>query len=90
MAVLAITGCFCLFFLLVKLAYFPRQTGPFTDDGLTTPQQRAENLAKLRAHNAEAAASYEWIDQSQGVVRIPIERAMELTVQHYAQHQPLP
>jgi hypothetical protein len=42
---------------------------------------RVEKLAKLRAENEKVLHSYAWIDKDKGVVQIPIERAMELTVE---------
>ena len=38
-------------------------------------------LQALRAHEDELLTHYGWIDQSKGIVRIPIERAMELTAE---------
>ena len=83
-SVVAIMGCFALFLLLVYLAYLPKQTGPYLGDGIRTPAQRKANLAELRATEQKHAHAYAWIDQSSGQVQLPIERAMELTVQHYA------
>jgi hypothetical protein len=40
-----------------------------------------EDLAKLRAGEEAALNSYGWVDRKTGIVRIPIERAMELTVE---------
>jgi hypothetical protein len=37
-----------------------------------------EDLKALRAAEAERLGSYGWVDRKAGVVRIPIERAMEL------------
>ncbi|MFN7951169.1 MAG: hypothetical protein U0610_05555 [bacterium] len=37
-----------------------------------------ETLAELRAHERERLGTYEWIDKSGGVVRIPIDRAIEV------------
>lgn len=82
-SVLAILCCFGLFFLLVYLAYLPNKTGPYEQIGTYTPAERKEKLAELRANEAEHASTYAWIDQSAGVVQLPIERAMELTVQRY-------
>lgn len=82
-SILAIACCFGLFLLLVYLAYLPNQTGPYEQIGTYTPAERSEKLAELRANEAKHAASYAWIDQSAGVVQLPIERAMELTVQRY-------
>ncbi len=82
-AVVAIMGCFALFLLLVYLAYLPRQTGPYVGDGIRTPEERLANLAELRANEQKQAQSYAWIDQSAGLLQLPIDRAMELTVEHY-------
>jgi hypothetical protein len=40
-----------------------------------------EDLAALRAREDETLRSYGWVDRNAGVVRIPIDRAMELTLQ---------
>jgi hypothetical protein len=84
LSVVGIMGCFALFLLLVYLAYLPKQSGPYVGDGILTPEQRKAKLAELRANEQKHAGSYVWIDQSAGVVQLPIERAMELTVRHYA------
>lgn len=43
----------------------------------------AENpeLIDLRTRETILLESYDWVDRDQGVVRIPIDRAMELTAQ---------
>lgn len=40
-----------------------------------------EDLAALRAREDETLRSYGWVDRNAGVVRIPIDRAVELTLQ---------
>jgi hypothetical protein len=40
-----------------------------------------EDLAALRAKEDEVLRSYGWVDRNLGVVRIPIDRAMELTLE---------
>jgi hypothetical protein len=40
-----------------------------------------EDLRRLREQEDRILNSYGWVDQSAGVVRIPVRRAMELTVQ---------
>lgn len=82
--VLAVLACFALFFLVVYYVYVPRQTGAFVGDGIRTAEQRKANLAELHAKEARQATTYGWVDQKAGVVRLPVGRAMELTVQHYA------
>jgi len=44
----------------------------------TTPR---EDLRELRAHEDEVLSSYGWVDKPTGVVRIPIDEAMKLTLQ---------
>lgn len=83
-SILAIFALFALFLLVAYYVYAPRQTGAFTDDGIHTAAQRAKNLAELRAKQAGQAATYAWVDQKAGVVQLPLDRAMELTVQQYA------
>lgn len=41
---------------------------------------RKKTLVELRAANLEAMTTYGWVDQSRGIVRLPIEQAMKLTV----------
>lgn len=61
--------------------------------GDTYEQQRAQNREKklkdLREEDAKALTSYAWIDKNKGKVRLPIERAMELTVSELANKQPM-
>jgi hypothetical protein len=40
----------------------------------------ARELAEMRAQEDALLHSYGWVDRSAGVVRIPIERAMQLTL----------
>lgn len=42
---------------------------------------RRKNLAELRADNQAALTSYGWIDQAKGIVRLPADRAVELSLQ---------
>src|SRR5256885_1267338 len=78
---------FALFALLVKYAYVRQQnvnptgliTGAYNDDGIHTAGQRENNLAELRKKQADQATTYGWVDQKAGVVRLPIDRAIELT-----------
>jgi hypothetical protein len=82
--ILTVLAGFALFALVVYYAYLPRRTGPFVGDGIHTIEQRRKNLADLRAKQAAQAAAYAWVDQKTGVVQLPLEVAMDLTVQKYA------
>ncbi|MEO6568659.1 MAG: hypothetical protein ABIO94_07830 [Opitutaceae bacterium] len=81
--VFAIFFLFAAFLLVLKYFYLPRHTGSYSGDGIRTAQQREDILAELRKKQTEQATKYGWVDQKAGVVRLPIERAMELTVQQY-------
>ena len=87
--ILAILGCFALFFILVWLAYVPRPPAYIPENEVAeklsddqkwqaTPESRAAYLADLRAQQEKQATSYGWVDQKAGIVRIPIERAMDV------------
>src|SRR5438445_1154561 len=62
--------------------------------GDTYEQQRAQNREKklkdLRDEDAKALNGYSWIDKNKGSVRVPIERAMQLTVAELATKKPMP
>jgi hypothetical protein len=52
----------------------PEDAWKFSSEG------RAARLSELRAKESSAATSYGWVDQAAGVVRLPIDRAVELTI----------
>jgi hypothetical protein len=83
-SVLAIFALFALFVVVVYFVYVPRSSGAFAGDGIRTADQRINNLKELRTKQASQASSYGWVDQKAGVVQLPLDRAMELTVQRYA------
>lgn len=49
-----------------------------------TPEGRAKALAELQQKAQIEATTYGWVDQPKGLVRLPIERAIALTVQEHA------
>jgi hypothetical protein len=84
---LVILGCIGLLHLFelkdkgrqTRVASVTKTTADFPEPRLqATP---AVDLAKLRAAEDKELKSYGWIDRPAGVVRIPIERAMELIAQ---------
>lgn len=90
-SVIGIIGCFLLFALIVYMAYLPsRATAGRVPAGMTqeerlvnnllTPEERKERLARLRETASSELHSYGWVDQESGVVRIPIEEAVDLTI----------
>jgi hypothetical protein len=56
----------------------------------TRAKKRLENLKTLREEADKALTMYGWIDKNKGVARVPIERAMELTVTDLAKQKPAP
>jgi hypothetical protein len=89
-SVAAVFGCFALFLLIIWLAYLPHREKTdeadlsrvsADDQWQYSPDGRAEKLKDLRAHEQTELTTYGWIDEKAGVVRLPIDRAMELTVQ---------
>src|SRR5207249_7823521 len=54
----------------------------------TRAKKRMENLKTSREDADKALNTYAWIDKNKGVVRIPIGRAMELTIAQLAQQKP--
>ncbi len=72
-----ILGTFLLAAALVWAMIHYTKPAPLTEDRVAL---RKKNLAELRALNAEALANYGWMDQGKGIVRLPIEQAMKLTI----------
>ena len=56
----------------------------------TRAKKRVENLKTLREEADKDLTTYGWIDKTKGLARIPIERAMELTVAELAKQKPAP
>ncbi len=79
LTVLAAIGGFAIFALIVFIAYLPKKPAPLPD-GVRTPEQRKAALTELRAKEKAAATTYAWVDQGAGVVRIPIDEAVKLTI----------
>ena len=74
----AIVLLFALFGVIVLAVIGPTQRG--SDYEETRAKKRVENLKTLREEADKALTTYGWIDKNKGVARIPIARAMELTV----------
>jgi uncharacterized protein (DUF58 family) len=79
---------FVLFGVIVLAVIGPAPRG--SDYEETRAKKRMENLKTSREEATKALATYGWIDKNKGVARIPIERAMELTVAELAQQKPVP
>lgn len=68
---------FC-FFLVVAVAYLPNRA---VSQEERDAEERYTLRNEVRGEQARLVEAYEWINQDEGVVRIPVERAMKLTVE---------
>src|SRR5438445_10222394 len=53
-------------------------------------EERVKKLKDARDEDAKALTTYAWVDKNKGTVRLPIDRAMELTVADLANKNPAP
>jgi hypothetical protein len=79
-----VLACFALFGWLARKVYAPHAATVESVEGVRTPAERKTLLAEHVAKEHVAATSYAWIDQQAGTVRLPISRAIELTVRDHA------
>jgi hypothetical protein len=83
---LAIVCVFVLFGLIVLAVIGP---SPRTSDyEEARAKKRIEKLKALNEENQKELTTYAWLDKNKGVARIPIDRAMEITVADLAQKKP--
>ena len=75
----AAIGGFAIFVIILLIAYLPKKAEPLPD-GARTPEQRKAALSEMHAKEKSAATTYGWVDQSKGIVRIPLDRAVKLTL----------
>lgn len=76
--------CFAAFGWLAKRIYVPHAADVQPVEGVRTPAERATLLDETRAKEQAAATTYAWVDEPKGIVRLPLDRAMELTVRDHA------
>ena len=85
---LGVVLLFALFGVIVLAVIGP---APRSDDyEQKRAKAREEKLKTAREEDAKTVTSYSWIDKNKGVARIPVMRAMELTVAELAQKKPEP
>jgi hypothetical protein len=85
---LGVVLLFALFGVIVLAVIGP---APRSDDyEQKRAKAREEKLKTAREEDAKALTSYAWIDKNKGVARIPVARAMELTLVELAQKKPEP
>lgn len=91
--IILLLGVFSAFLFVIRYTYQPAPTSAYNAapenlpkdlEWRATAETRRQALAELREKEAKQASGYAWIDQQAGVVQLPLERAMELTVKHYS------
>lgn len=84
-------GVVCLFVLFGLIVLAIIGPSPRTSDyEETRAKKRMERLKALNEESQKELTTYAWVDKSKGVARIPIDRAMEVTVADLAQKKPAP
>jgi hypothetical protein len=84
-------GIVCLFVLFGLIVLAVIGPSPRTSDyEETRAKKRMEKLKTLHEESQKEITTYAWVDKNKGVARIPIDRAMEVTVADLAQKKPAP
>jgi hypothetical protein len=71
----------------MKFSPAGQEASPMTDARILPPRPRLQVDPQKEIHDyceqqAETLDSYGWVDQSAGIVRIPVDRAIELTLKN--------
>ena len=74
---LAVVGSFLILYGVVKLMLHYTRADAV---GQARAAERLKFQKEMRAADTEALTHYGWVDQGKGLVRLPVERAMELAV----------
>ena len=84
-------GVVCLFVLFGLIVLAVIGPSPRTSDyEETRAKKRMEKLKALHEETQKELTTYAWVDKNKGVARIPIDRAVEVTVAELAQKKPVP
>lgn len=75
---------FAAFGWLANKIYKPHASTVEKVEGVKTPAERKALLTEHRSKEQVDLTTYGWIDQTAGTVRLPIDRAIELTVREQA------
>jgi len=77
---IGILGTFLLVAMLVLAMRHYTEPAPV---GANRVEERYKFLREQRAADAKALNEYDWTDKEKGIVRLPVQRAMELTLQEW-------
>lgn len=79
-------GGFALFLVILAFVWVDRKPETVARGG-RSPEERRALLEEQREREKEMLTEYGWVDRENGVVRLPIERAMELALKEINQEQ---
>jgi hypothetical protein len=77
---MAMMGVLLIMLGLVMVMYHYTRPAPVDEARMT---ERRKNLADLNAQTRDVLEHYAWIDQTKGLVRLPVARAMELAANEW-------
>ena len=77
---ISIVGTFLIVAMLVLAMRHYTQPAPV---GANRVEERQKFLRDQRAADAKALNEYDWVDKDKGIVRLPVQRALELTLQEW-------
>src|SRR5437899_8339359 len=77
---IGILGTFLIVAMLVLAMRHYTQPAPV---GANRVEERYKFLQDQRAADAKALNEYDWMDRDKGIVRLPVQRALELTLQEW-------
>jgi hypothetical protein len=80
----AIIGSLLVMFQMARLMRHYTSEGPI---GADRAKERLKNIAELRGQNVEVLDGYGYAYPVNGILRIPIAKAMELSLQEYKDPQ---
>ncbi len=75
---LATIGCFLIFGIIVLITIVYDDKEEVDAKAIEFRQQRYENVTSAAAEQID---SYSWVNKEEGIVRIPVKRAMQLTIE---------
>jgi hypothetical protein len=70
-------------FLFAGFAFWVKQTASVPAINADCAAERTKDLAEIRAAETQALDNPGWIDQQRGVVRLPIDVAMQIAAQEW-------
>lgn len=82
LSLMAAVGFILLFVLILWVAYVPLRPEPIPE---VTKEKRLETLAEVRNAGLQNTTTYGVVNPNEGIYRIPVDRAMDLTVAKYRQ-----